>query len=59
MFMHNARLPLRKVIDDGAVGSAHPPHHVIVSVQATGDFMEKNIRVSHEAENPSVRRPPR
>jgi predicted dehydrogenase len=51
MFMHSARLPLlRTVLDDGeSVGALRR----IVSqfcFQATGDFMEKNIRVSNELE---------
>jgi predicted dehydrogenase len=51
MFMHSARLPLlRKVIDDGeSVGELRriASHFCF---QATGDFMQKNIRVSHELE---------
>ena len=51
MFMHSARLPLlRKVIDDGeSVGELRriASHFCF---QATGDFMRKNIRVSHELE---------
>jgi predicted dehydrogenase len=51
MFIHSARLPLlRKVIDDGeSVGTLR---RIASSFcfQATGDFMEKNIRVSHELE---------
>jgi predicted dehydrogenase len=51
MFMHSARLPLlRKVIDDGeSVGELRriASHFCF---QATGDFMQKNIRVSDTLE---------
>jgi predicted dehydrogenase len=51
MFMHSARLPLlRKVIDDGeSVGTLRRIASQFC-FQATGDFLEKNIRVSHELE---------
>jgi predicted dehydrogenase len=51
MFMHSARLPLlRKVIDDGeSVGTLRRITSQFC-FQATGDFMQKNIRVSNELE---------
>jgi predicted dehydrogenase len=51
MFMHSARLPLlRKVLDDGE--SIGEPRRITsnFSFQATGDFMQKNIRVSDTLE---------
>lgn len=51
MFMHSARLPLlRKVIDDGeSVGELRRISSNF-SFQATGDFLQKNIRVSDTLE---------
>jgi predicted dehydrogenase len=51
MFMHSARLPLlRKVLDDGeSVGTLRRIASQFC-FQATGDFLEKNIRVSNELE---------
>jgi len=51
MFMHSARLPLlRKVLDDGeSVGELRRIASNF-SFQATGDFLQKNIRVSDALE---------
>jgi predicted dehydrogenase len=51
MFMHSARLPLlRKVLDDGESVGALRRIASQFCFQATGDFMDRNIRVSHELE---------
>lgn len=51
MFMHSARLPLlRKVLDDGeSIGDLRRITSNF-SFQATGDFLQKNIRVSDTLE---------
>jgi predicted dehydrogenase len=51
MFMHSARLPLlRKVLDDGESVGVLRRIASHFCFQATGDFMAKNIRVSHDLE---------